>query len=811
MNYIDLQLAQIETSHLESLTTSLWTLDDRQIDIQMTNILSLRDIVYLEITENNKMIFAVGESKPKDAISRTYPMRYRKNGVEEQIGQLHAYASIQGVYQRMIKRIFVILVTQGLKTFFVSLFILYIIHHQVIRFLIKISQYAQGLNLNKLDVKLDLNRKKSNPPDEVDFLVDAINEMRQRISNDILVQVKTTRDLREKESLLRKIAENYPDSYVSIIEKDLTVGFSSGREFINQGLDPDHYTGMAIEGIFGEQTLFVREKYLKTFDGVEMEFELFINHQYQLYRTAPLTNADGSIDRILVVAQNISEQKKAHERTLTVLDSIDATVYVADMETYEVLFMNNYMKESFGRDLTGETCWKVFRGENKRCTHCTNEQLIDENGTPTGVCVWQDKNPVTGKWYINYDRAIEWADGRLVRLQIATDISNLKRMEEELRQAHKMEAVGTLAGGIAHDFNNVLGIIIGNTELALDDVPIWNPARTFLDEIKTAGLRAKDIVRQLLNFSRKSELEKRPLDIAPIVTESVHLLRASIPSFIHIRTMISDGLSAINADPTQIQQVIINLCTNAAQAMEEEGGALEIGLDSAVVEKHKKNRFGDVVPGNYIQLSVSDTGPGIDPDIQARIFDPYFTTKAVGKGSGMGLSIVHGIVLNHDGGITVNSRPGQGTVINVLFPTCGTGVEIEKVHTDEMPMGCERILLVDDEDAIVKMTGEMLERLGYQVTTKMSPVEALELFQTEPYQFDLIITDMTMPHMTGEKLAAEMIKIRPEIPLILCSGYSRRISKDTVIEIGIKALVNKPIIMADFAKTVRNVLDETHR
>ena len=498
--------------------------------------------------------------------------------------------------------------------------------------------------------------------------------------------------------------------------------------------------------------------------------------------------------------------RASHERFLTVLNSIDATIYVADMETYEILFMNKYMIESFGRDTTGEICWNVFRGESGPCPHCTNDQLIDENGKPAGVCVWQDQNPITEKWYVNYDRAIEWTDGRLVRLQIATDITKLKRMEEELSQAHKMESIGTLAGGIAHDFNNILGIILGNTELAIDDVPQWNPARFNIEEIRTATFRARDVVRQLLSFARQTRLEKKPTNIIPIVKESLKLLRSSIPTSIDIRQNIPEDVDTILADPTQINQVIINLCTNADHAMPE-GGIIEVILKNEALNEKVTAKYPDLNPGRYVNLTVSDTGHGVSKEDMDRIFDPYYTTKDVGKGTGMGLAVVHSIVKEHNGIITVKSKPGKGTTFSIFFPTVEQDVVMESEPADKLPMGNERILFIDDEQAIVNIARKRLERLGYEVEAKVSPIEALELFRSKPDKFDLVITDLTMPKMTGDKLVKEILNIRTDIPIILCTGFSEKIDEKKAKEIGAADYIEKPIDQCNFAFKVRKVLD----
>ncbi len=388
------------------------------------------------------------------------------------------------------------------------------------------------------------------------------------------------------------------------------------------------------------------------------------------------------------------------------------------------------------------------------------------------------------------------------------DITERKQLEEQLRQSHKMEAVGTLTGGIAHDFNNILYMITGNAELAIEETPEWNPVRVNLEEIKAAGLRAAGIVKQLLSFSRKTDHELKPTGVIPVIKDILKFLRSTIPSFIEIHTNIQTSDVAILADPIQINQVLMNICINASHAMEERGGILKINVETITMKDGGINYYCDLSPGEYLKITVSDTGPGIDPEIIDRIFDPYFTTKEVGKGSGMGLAIIQGIIKNHSGAVTVDSKPGKGTSFSTFFPvvTEKPGVETEKI--DELPLGKETILFVDDEKSIVYMTGQKLERLGYKVETKMDPSEALELFQSKPDQFDLVITDMTMPQMTGYNLSKKLKALRSDIPVIICTGHSSLIDEEKAKQMGISALVMKPISKQDIAKTIRKVLDD---
>jgi len=387
------------------------------------------------------------------------------------------------------------------------------------------------------------------------------------------------------------------------------------------------------------------------------------------------------------------------------------------------------------------------------------------------------------------------------------DITEKLKLEERLRQAQKLKSIGTLAGGVAHDFNNILSIMIGNAELALDDVPTWNPSYRNIEEIKAAGLRAASIVKQLLSFSRKSNHELRPIEIMPVIRDTLELLRATIPTTIEIRRNLPATCETVIADPVQINQVIMNLCINAAQAMDNSEGVIDVSAEKVVLDDHAENGIPELPEGNYIKLTIRDTGTGIDPRIIDRIFDPYFTTKEVGKGSGMGLAVVHGIVKSHGGAVAVSSEVGKGSLFSVFFPLAGASAGTGTSQAAEVPGGSETILFVDDEISIVDMMARNLGRLGYRVETRLNPLEAVDLLQSKSNRFDLLITDMTMPQMTGVQLSEKLKKIKPEIPVILCTGHSDLIDEEKAERLGIAAYVMKPVTKQEMARIIREVLD----
>jgi signal transduction histidine kinase/ActR/RegA family two-component response regulator len=391
--------------------------------------------------------------------------------------------------------------------------------------------------------------------------------------------------------------------------------------------------------------------------------------------------------------------------------------------------------------------------------------------------------------------------------QIAERTRQLNAAQQQLVQAQKMEAIGTLAGGIAHDFNNILGAIVGYTELALDDLPEGSQVRKNVQHVLSGAKRAADLVKQILAFSRQAEQKRKPLVLSTTVKKALKLLRSSLPATIEIRRDIKAGAGTIRGDTTQIHQVMMNLGANAGYAMKEKGGILQVSLDEVVLGEDAAPGKHNLKPGPYLKLTVSDTGQGIPEEVMKRIFDPYFTTKKTGEGTGLGLAVVHGIVKSHGGDISVDSEPGKGTSFHLFFPKIQEKVEPASTLTQKVPRGKERILLVDDEKALAETGTQMLERLGYEVKGISNAFNALEAFRREPDRFQLVISDLTMPHMTGIQLAEELKKIKPDIPIIICSGYSASLTGEQIKALGISAFIMKPVVKSELAQVVRRVLD----
>lgn len=401
------------------------------------------------------------------------------------------------------------------------------------------------------------------------------------------------------------------------------------------------------------------------------------------------------------------------------------------------------------------------------------------------------------------------SDGDVVAvIELVEDVTEKQQLEEQLRHAQKMEAIGTLAGGIAHDFNNILHALLGYTNLAKSDVPEDSSVQDYLGQIEIAGRRAAELVQQILAFSRRGESRDKSLRLQKVVVEALKLLRGSLPTTVEIRLDIADDCGPVLANPIQIHQIVINLCTNAFQAMPNHKGLIELSLREVVADQDLTSRVHDLEPGVYARLTVQDDGSGIEPEVLKRICEPYFTTKGHGEGSGLGLAMVHGIIKSHGGAIHIDSKPGRGTTFDIYLPICGSQDRESKSH---LPIGDSvslnaRILLVDDESIIAEMSENVLRKLGHQVTIFTDSIEALAAFRANPNEFDLVITDVTMPKLTGLELAEEIRATRKDIPLILCTGYSESLDSNSLKGLNIQKCIWKPVDIDDLAKTIQEVL-----
>ncbi len=520
---------------------------------------------------------------------------------------------------------------------------------------------------------------------------------------------------------------------------------------------------------------------------------------------------EGSIED--VTDRKMAEQslKESHETLLTILDSIDATIYVADIETNEILFMNKYMKKSFGYNLEGKICYQEFRKEREPCQDCTNPKLLDSEGNPTGVYVWEGQNPITERWYINYDRAVKWMDGRMVRLEVATDITDLKRAEEEKRnlksqllRAEKLESIGTLAGGIAHDFNNLLMGIQGRISLMLVDMDSSHPHSEHLKGIEDSVLSATDLTKQLLGFARGGKYEVKVTNINDLLRKSSEMFGRTKKEVV-IHPKYQEDLWPVEVDRGQIEQILMNLYVNAWQAMPG-GGDLYLESENVFLDEKLLGSY-DLKSGKYVRITVTDTGIGMDQATQEKIFDPFFTTKEMGRGTGLGLATAYGVIKNHNGIINVESDKGRGAIFIIYLPASEKEVQVEKKSSIDIIKGSETILLVDDEDSIIEVSGMMLNKLGYKVLTAKSGKEALQTYQSENNSIAIVIIDMIMPLMGGGETYDRLKKMDPELKALLASGYSIDGQAREILNRGCDGFIQKPFDIADLSTKLREIID----
>ena len=652
--------------------------------------------------------------------------------------------------------------------------------------------------------------------DDLEQLVSKRTEELERINeeleNDITDRKQAEKKLADSEERYRHTFEKNPAVKLIINPEDGSIIEANNAACKFYGYSKNKIMSLKIYDI----NVLSPDKVVEAMENAKSEKKLYFNFPHKLASgeirdveeyTGPVKYGQSTFLHSIV--HDITDRKKNElvlKRQALAMDHSSDTIVITD--TSGII---NYINPAF-KKISGYENTEVF-GKNlsilKSGVHDAQfyKELWD---TISGGEVWSGQftnKKKDGSEYIEEATIspVFSKEGEIINyVAVKRDITDRLKLETKLRQAQKMESIGTLAGGIAHDFNNILSSIIGFTELALGEAENGTDLEDDLQEVRKAGLRAKDLVRQILTFARQSDEAPMPIQIDIIVKEVLTFIKSSIPSTIQINNNIySDSL--IMGSSTQIHQVLMNLCTNAAQAMEEKGGILEVSVNDTTIDKMA---ISDLKPGEYIEIKVSDTGVGIAPQNLHAIFDPYFTTKPVGEGTGMGLAVVHGIVENYGGKITVASTIGKGTCFTIYLPISKKRKKLTSDKEQDLPLGNERILFVDDEVPIAKMGSKMLEQLGYSVTTRTSSVEALELFKSKPQAFDLVVTDMTMPNMTGDKLVTEMMKIRSDIPVVLCTGYSKKISQESAADIGIKALVYKPVVKSDLAKTVRKVLDE---
>ena len=512
--------------------------------------------------------------------------------------------------------------------------------------------------------------------------------------------------------------------------------------------------------------------------------------------------------------------QESQERYRALYDEAPLMYFTVDVHL-RILSVNKFGANMLGyinEELVGQAVLTVVDPEDQEIFSREMEACFTSMKQASQKVFRKIKKDGTRLWVRETSRSIVGPNQEQMLLLSCEDITDQKRVEEaleqserQLRHTQKMEAIGTLAGGIAHDFNNILGAILGYSELALTQAKKEPRLISYLEEVLTAGHRAKELVKQILAFSRRSDQEREAVDLNVMVQEALRMLRATLPTTIEIRSTLAMDSAVVFADPTQIHQVIMNVCANAEHAMRKQGGVLSLTVISIEVTEHSTKQFSELKLGTYLQLTIQDSGQGVSDQVLERIFEPFFTTKSSSEGTGLGLAVVHGIIVGHGGHIAVSSVVGQGTTFTILLPRLDVVLPAQIANAMEWPQGRGTVLFVDDEEVLARWGEQVLTHLGYTVVTKTNPHDAVELFNKQPDQFDVVVTDQTMPTMSGEVFARELLSIREDIPIVLCTGFSHTMSAEKANKIGLKGFLMKPVNGEALAKTLQKVMEDRAR
>ncbi|MGD8942540.1 MAG: PAS domain S-box protein [Desulfobacterales bacterium] len=647
----------------------------------------------------------------------------------------------------------------------------------------------------------------------------------------VIKMIDSETALNESKEKYRSILDNIEDGYYEV---DLKGNFTFFNGSLSRllGYSPAAMAGMNYRQYMSSENA---QKVYKTFNQVYKTGESAKGFDWEIFRVdgsrghldasvSLMKDSHGNAIGFRGIVRDITQRKQSENalreseaKYRQLLNHAPSGIYEIDLTNGKFVNVNDVMCEYTGytrHELLSMNALDILTEEGQKKSFERFDKIQTGEKVPASIEYKIKTKNGREIWALLNTKFLRDTQGRSTRvLVVAHDITDQKQAQEEkknleyqLQQAQKMEAIGTLAGGIAHDFNNILSVIIGYTELILMNARVDSEVRQNLKEIFNASKHARDMVKQILAFSRQNKQERKPIQVAHIVKEALKMLRASLPSTISIQQKIEKNTGIIEADPTQIHQVLMNLCTNAAHAIDEKDGELEISLANVDLDKHAAAEIPDLYPGSFLKLSVRDTGDGIAPEALPQIFNPYFTTKEKGEGTGLGLAVVQGIIKALNGAITVDSEVAKGSTFHVYLPTIKRELAKEEEIPKPLPMGVERILFVDDEQPLVEIGKQMLERLGYKVDTRTSSIEALNLFKANPDRFDLVITDIVMPNMTGDKLADAMLGIRPDMPIVLCTGYSEKFTRQHASEMGINCFLMKPLVMQDLAGTVRQAL-----
>jgi len=642
----------------------------------------------------------------------------------------------------------------------------------------------------------------------------------KKLENEISERLQAEAAMRESEEKYRLLIKNLP-GVVYRGYRDWSVEFIDKKIEQLTGYTVEEFNSRQINWsdiIFQEEDIKAASddfhKALKTKDQSyvrEYRIKAKDNSIYWIQDRGQIVSNGKEVEYISGVFYDITKQKRTEEESLLLATAIEhaAESVIISNKSGAIQYVNPAFEQLSGfsrEEIVGQN-FRIFRSDkHEKGFYKDMWEVISRGNIWSGHITNRMKDDTLREFETKISPVHNRSGDIVSFVSVNRDVTQEKVLEAQLHQSQRMQSIGTLAGGIAHDFNNILSAIIGYTELTIDYLENGSLPYNNLQEVLEAGERAKGLINQILTFSRQSEQDLKPLQLKLIVKEALKLIRATLPSTIEIHQDLTSD-AAILGDQIKIHQVLMNLCTNAGHAMPGKGGMLSVCLSEVELDSSFRIKHFDIKPGPYLKLSISDTGHGMSASLMERIFDPFFTTKEKGKGTGMGLSVVHGIVKSHNGTIHVYSEPGEGSTFNVYLPIIEKQLEQKIIAEKPIPTGTEHILFVDDEESLINMGKQLLVSLGYDVTTRISSIEALELFKTRPDTFDLVITDLTMPNMTGDELAKQLMAIRSDIPVILCTGFSTRITEEKAKSMGIRAFILKPLIRKDIAETIRKILD----
>ncbi|MCJ7599877.1 MAG: response regulator [Desulfobulbaceae bacterium] len=804
-------IKQIETSSVPTLINTLWVSDYDLLKDQMGDILRIPDIEYLTVQLDNELVAELGTPQYDNIILRKFPMTYSYNNKKINLGTLSVTATLTGVRERLFDRIFIIVGTQAVKTFLVSMFILLLFHYLVGRHLIRIANYTRSFNFKDKPIAFTINRSpsKKGKEDELDQLVFSINQMRENL----MCSLNELCESEEQLSLALKAAGSgmwdfHPQTGKTYFSQECFTLLGYRPDECRHDYETWRNLVHPVDGKIVEGEI---KDHLK--EGLDLAFEFRMKSQKGEWKWVLLKGQcvqltqDGSPERILGILMDITQRKNAEkalqeseDRLGMILNSLGTAIVVvnAKKKIVEANPAAVQMMDVPKEDLLGANFDEFISvssegrgiqidelGQNQE-----NVEFSISSRKGYIIPVLKTTRPIT-------------LGGEQCSLECFVDISEKKRLESKLQQAQKLEAIGTLAGGIAHDFNNLLTGMLGNISLIFLDIDPSHPHYERLKRVEKLILSAAQLTSQLLGYARKGRYEVKPINLNQLVEETSGTFGRTRKE-ITIHRELAEDLLAVSADSGQIEQVLLNLFINAADAMPDGG---ELFLKTANMT-HREGEALGLEPGEYVLLTVKDTGMGMDKDTMERIFEPFFTTKEMGRGTGLGLASVYGIIKGHGGYIDVDSQTERGTTFSIYLPVSkipvGKAVEI----AGELSTGTEMVLLVDDEEIVLDVARKLLETLNYRVLTAKDGDSAIEIFRDKRDDIDLVLLDMVMPHMSGGKVYDQLRGIKPDVKVLLSSGYSITGQATEILERGCNGFIQKPFRVEDLSRKVREILDK---